>query len=295
MRQNVTSKWHQQHRRRLVFFLAVLLLISLSCNLPTTLPIDNPFEPADYVLTGVAETLAAIEIKEPLPGTDSGLEGTQAPGSITPTPTDPPTTPGDAKVYVSENTNCRTGQGTSFERLMILLKGEEAEAVGVDTSGDYWYIRRPDKLNEFCWMWAEYATPSGAYQSLPVYTQVPTPTPGFEFELIFHSNIGLCGGLYVLQYRINNTGSFTFESWGTSSTDHTGGSNPLPNQQDSFVNISGCVSAGEMANLKPGEANYVNALFTADPTGHDITVAVQICNQDGLGGTCQSMTIRHTP
>lgn len=298
MRQRENSGWHLGRSQSLIFVVAVLVLISLACNTPGMMPVSNQEKPEGFVVTSVAQTLAAIAPIQLPEGTDAGVEGSQTPGETalsTPTPTDLSSTPGVAKIYVSENTNCRTGQGTSFERLMILLKGEEAEVVGVDTSGDYWYIRRPDLPSDFCWLWAEYATPSGPYQSLPVYTQIPTATPGFEFEITYHSNIGLCGWFYTLQYRIENTGSFTLESWKTTSTDHTGGSDPLPNEQDKFFDIAGCAPVGEKVNLTPGEAYYVNAMFDNNPAGHDITVTVQICTEDGLGGTCISKTFRHTP
>lgn len=292
------SKWNQGRSQRLTLIPVLLLVISLACNLPTALPIINPNQQAAFVETSVAATLAAVEIHQPGLETAESPGGTQTPGESTPltqTPTDLLATPGDAKIYMSENTNCRTGQGTVFERLMILLKGEEAELVGVDTSGDYWYIRRPDQPTSFCWLWGRYATPTGPYESVPVYTQIPTPTPGFVYEIAYHSNIGFCGGFYVLQYRITNTGSPTLESWKTSAVDHTGGSIPLPNQQDKFTDISGCVPAAEQLKLSPGETSYVNAMFTNDPVGHDITVTVQICTENGLGGSCLSKTIRHTP
>jgi len=282
----------------LICSIALLVLISLACNLPSTLPINTPDVPGSYVETSVAETLAAVEVQQLPEGTASGLEGTPPPGetsSQTLTPTSDPSADALARIHLSENTNCRTGQGTSFERLIILLKGEEAEVVGVDTTGNYWYIRRPDQPSGFCWLWAEYATPTGPYQFLPVYTPIPTATPGFEFELTYHSNIGFCGGFYVTQYRINNTGSFTLESWKTTSIDHTGGSDPLPNIQDKFYDKTGCALVGEKSKLTPGEAYFVSAMFTNNPTGHDITVTVQICTEDGLGGECIAQKIRHTP
>jgi len=296
MRHKENSSWHQGRLQRILVGFVLIVLISLACNLPTSLPITLPEQIDPGLQTGVAGTVAVLEIDQPPAGTDVGLTGTQTPGvSTTLTPFHSPTSSGSAKVFLSENTNCRTGQGTSFERLTILLKGEEAEAVGIDTSGNYWYIRRPDKLTEFCWLWGGYVTPTGSYESLPVFTQVPTATPGFEFGFIYQAKIGLCGGFHVLQYRINNTGSVTLESWQTSATDHTGGSNPQLNQQNKFVDNTGCVPGGEMANLPPGASNYVNALFNNDPTGHDLTVTVKICSADGLGGSCRSMTISHTP
>lgn len=293
MRQEEYSKLFPRRLRNLAFAVGVLILISLACNLPTELPINLPGQTQSNVETSVDETIAALLIDQLPEGT---AEGTQTPGDpLTSTPTNLSTVSGDVKVYLSENTNCRTGQGTSFERLTILLKGEEAEAVGVDTSGSYWYIRRPDKLTEFCWLWGGFATPTGPYESLPVYTQIPTATPGFEFQITYHSNIGLCGGFYVLQYLISNTGSVTLESWRTTSVDHTGGSVPQPNQQDKFSDISGCLPGGEKPNLIPGDAYYLNAMFINDPTGHDLTVTAQICAMDGLGGPCTSRSLSHTP
>lgn len=297
MSPNEKSRWLYERKQRLIGLVAVAVLISLSCNVPTTLPINNPIKPAGYVETGVAGTLVAIE-NDLLPGgTDSVNGGTQTPGdpsSLTQPPTDLLSTPGAIKVYLSENTNCRLGQGTSFERVTILYKGEEAEAVGVDPSGRYWYIRRPDKFTEFCWLWAEYATPTGPFESLPVFTPIPTSTPGFQFDLTYQKNIGQCGVFYVLQYRILNTGSVTLESWSTTSIDHTGGSNPAPNQQDKFFDRTGCLN-DETPNLTPGQAFYVNAIYNANPVGHDITVNLQICSEDSLGGNCISRMIRHTP
>jgi hypothetical protein len=297
MRENGNSRWRPSLLRKLVFFTAVLVLITLACNLPTSVTIDNPFVDASYIETRVAETLVAWEVNQVPKGTTTTLDGTVLPGeNITPTLTPTGSSPiGEVKLLVSENTNCRTGQGTSFELLMYLLKGEEAEAVGIDTSSKYWYIRRPDQPNSFCWLWGKYATPTGPYESLPVYTPVPTATPGFEFTINYHSTIGICGGFHVLQYQVTNTGSVSLESWRTSTIDNTGGSVPISNQQDKFFDITGCAPVGDTLVLAPGEAYYVNAMFTNDPAGHDLTVTALVCAQDGLGGGCVSRKISHTP
>jgi hypothetical protein len=266
---------------RFYFIASLLIILSLACNMPGQVSESKVQEEPDFVITSVAETIAA--------GTPDGSSP-----SLTPTQTLTPT-PDVAKVYVSKNTNCRTGQGTSFQWLVTLLEGEEAEAVGVDTSGDYWYIRRPDQPTGFCWLWGEYATPTGPYQSLPVYTPIPTPTPGLDFKITYHSNVGSCGWFWVLQYRIDNIGGFTLESWKTTTTDHTGGSDPMENVQDKFYDIAGCTPAGEQVDLTPGEAYYVNAVFDNNPVGHDLEVKIRICTEDGLGGDCVVKKIRHTP
>lgn len=291
-------------RPKLYFMVGLLIVISLACNLPGQVASSQNQNQPGFVETSVAETIAAggssgegepggADTQEQPPADTATPEFTYTP-SLTPTTTLTPT-PENASVYVSQNTNCRTGQGTSFDWLVTLLAGTEAEAVGVDTTGNYWYIRRPDQPTGFCWLWGEYATPTGPYQLLPVYTPIPTPTPGFDFKITYHSNVGNCAWYWVLQYRIDNTGGYTLESWKSTATDNTGGSDPIPNEQDKFYDISACSPAGEQVDLTPGEAYYVNAIFDNDPTGHDLTVKVKICTEDGLGGDCLTKTIRHTP
>jgi hypothetical protein len=295
MKLKESSRQFPKRLQRFVLISSVLILISLACNVPSELPLTIPGQTQSNLQISIDETLSALELAPVPAGTDAGPEGTQAPGDpLATTPANPTLGPGAVTLYLSENTNCRAGQGTDFDRITILLKGEEAEAVGVDTSGDYWFIRQPDKLTDFCWLWGRYVTPTGPYEALPVFTQIPTPTPGFEFQISYHANISPCGGFFVLQYRIENTGSVTLESWQTTTIDHTGGSNPQPNQQNIFMN-NGCVIGGEKANLLPGDAHYIRALFTNNPAGHDLTVTALICAADGLGGGCTSRTISHTP
>lgn len=286
---------------RAFLIIGLLIVLSLACNMPG----QNNASPAGgqdgFVETSVAQTIAA----DGMSPDDQGPEDTAQPPtdtvtpdisltpSLTPTLTYTPT-PEAAMIYASANTNCRTGQGTAFQWLVTLKEGEEAEAVGVDTSGDYWYIRRPDQPTSFCWLWAEYATPSGPYQDLPVYTQVPTPTPGFDFKVSYQKLID-CGLLWGIQYRIDNTGSFKLESWKTTSEDLSGGLTNGPSEQNVFGDYSGCVLSGQQVDLVPGEAYYLNAVFDGDPTGHKIKTKIKICTKDDLGGDCLAKTITHTP
>jgi len=299
MREKVDPREKLGRQGRMLIFIAALLLISLACNIPGRMAENDPEKPEGFVQTSVAETIAAQQGDVSGQDEQTVISSATQPPEITDTPTKSPTatvTPTSevAKVYASANTNCRTGQGTYFQWLVTLKEGEEAEAVGVDTSGDYWYIRRPDQPAGFCWLWGKYATPTGPYQSLPVYTQVPTPTPGFDYKVTYQQTID-CGILWGLQYRIDNIGSFTLESWKTSATDNTGGLTNVPNEQNSFFDYSGCVVAGEQVDLTPGEAYYLNVVFDGDPAGHDVSVKIRICTKDDLGGECLKKEIRHTP
>ena len=295
----------------------MLILLSLACNMPLMArqEDDSQLKQPGFVETSIAETMAALgrqpdaedqsdQVDEDIPPTatftpDNTETSTQTPTvtetpTLTPTVTDTPT-PEVPWVYISENTNCRSGPGKVYDWLITVQQGQEAEAVAKDPLDQYWYIRRPDQESAFCWLWGRYATPEGNTASLPVFTPPPTPTPSMDFSISYHSNIGLCGAVWVLQYRVDNIGAFTFESWKTTETDHTGGSNPQDTQDNTFFEFGGCAPVNVQVDLTPGEASYVMARFNNDPQGHDITTKIRLCTENGLGGECLVKTFRHTP
>jgi len=286
-----------------LFLLVLLVVLSIACNLPIMV---KQAQSPGFVATSVAETMIAFEGDQPPAVNDqSGGDDAEQPATLTFTPeiSDTPSltptatvtpTPEVAMVYASANTNCRTGQGTFFEWLVTLQKGESAEAVGIDTSGEYWYIHRPDQANSYCWLWGKYATPSGPYESLPVYTPIPTPTPGFDYTLAYRE-IYQCGPWWGLQFQINNTGSFTLESWKSTGVDNSGGLSNSPNQQDSFFDGTGCSKVAEQLDLTHGEGSFLNAVFFGNPTGHNITVTIKVCTKNGLAGDCLKKEINVKP
>ncbi len=85
-------------------------------------------------------------------------------------------TPEKPMVTVSENTNCRTGPGKSFDYVGALMIGKLAEVVGQSMDGEYWVIENPDRAG-LCWLWGYYASVTGLTENLTKYTSPPTPTP----------------------------------------------------------------------------------------------------------------------
>jgi hypothetical protein len=289
---------------RIFLIVDLLILLSIACNVPIMASQSNQEKPPGFVETSVAETMRVLDVSQGQNGngqsdqTDDEATETDTPeitdtSTLTPTVTDTPT-PEVAMIYASANTNCRTGQGTDFSWLTTLLAGDEAEAVGIDTSGEYWYIRRPDQPNSFCWLWGKYATPSGPYESLPVYTPVPTPTPGFEFKLTY-SGITQCTSNWLVQFQIENIGSFTLESWESSGTDNSGGLINSPNQQDKFYHFNNCSVISSQNDLTPGEGSYLNAIFSGDSSGHNLTINIKVCSENGMAGECFNKTFDITP
>lgn len=156
-----------------LFFLFILVLAALSCNLPsgTSTPADDQSEnetPSTLPQTenpgqNPTETQSAATLTETLLPSETP--------SITPT-----ATPSIPMVSVSANTNCRKGPGVVYDLLTALLVGEEAEIVGkyTVTDPDYWII---EKDSVTCWLWGEYATVEGDISKLPEMIPPPTPTP----------------------------------------------------------------------------------------------------------------------
>lgn len=302
-------------------WIAVLVLILLisGCNLPMGELEQGESERQTQAAAWVALTVQAVQqteaagqdqpaptaeppTKEPAPGpTDTPFPDASATPPPTPTASLTPT-PDQARVYLSENTNCRTGPGSVYDLLSILYSGDKSEAVAQDPTGDFWYIRNPDAPPSFCWLWGKYATPEGDTASLPVFTPPPTPTPtptvpSMDFKISYTGKKAACSSSSImLVYQITNTGSITLESWKTISTDHTGGTYPKIRSGDKFTDVNGfCLVTSSQEDLTPGESHYVLAFFVGDPGGHDITLEVMICSQNGLSGNCSVKHFRHTP
>ena len=293
----------------MILVVSLIILVSLACNLPTAAKQAAPDNRPGFVETSVAQTMIARNAGGDQGDTGQADQGDQGDDSdptatftpeVTDTPTNTPTitdtpTPEVAMVYSSANTNCRTGPDTAWPAIFTMYEGDSAEAIARGSVGDYWYINIPDQPGKTCVMWGKYATPSGPYELLPEWTPMPTPTPkGLDFTVAFHSYM-TCGANWAVQYRVDNTGSKTIESWSITVTDHTGGSNPFPSSSDTFYDFISCVPDDIQVDLTPGEAYYVLAVFDNDPKGHSITTKVTLCTKDGSGGKCLTKSIKHKP
>jgi len=301
------KKYQNQVRHsssKLFFVISLLILLSLACNLPSMAKsVEGPDETARIEIS-VRETMAALDGDVVSDAEDQSDQDPDTPSetpepditdtpSLTPTASDTPT-PEVAMIYASANTNCRSGQGTVFQWLVTLQEGDESEAVGIDTSGDYWYIRRPDNPSQFCWLWGKYATPSGPWESLPVYTPIPTPTPGADFKLTY-VGITQCTSNWLVQFQIDNIGSQTLESWRSKGTDNSGSLINSVNKQDKFYHFNHCSILTSQNDLTPGEGSYLNVIFSDDSSGHNLTVDIRVCTENGQGGDCFNKIFDITP
>ena len=283
----------------------ILLLASLACT-SQTVSISTP--DAVIINTSIAQTISAAltQTHQPLVPI-TGLESptaTELP-TLSPTATLSPTpiftaTPVIPQITVSVATNCRVGPGKVYDRVGALLVGDVAEVVGMNPTGEYWYIRNPSSNNNgYCWLWGEYATLAGNLSVLPVFTPPPTPTPsststpapGFD---VSYDSLETCSGWWV-DLKLKNTGSIAFRSISITLRD-TVNDTVLSLSADNFTNNDGCSGSSIKDILNPGDVRVVSASpFAYDPTGHKIRATITMCSNKAISGTCVTQVIEFKP
>jgi hypothetical protein len=209
-------------------------------------------------------------------------------------------------ISVSVPTNCRNGPGKVYGRVGALLVGDFAEVYGRDPTNNYWYIRNPDSGPDFCWVWGKYATLTGPFLLLPLFTPPPTPTatftplptltptpsPAFKAEYV---GLDTCSGNWWVEIKLKNKGSIPLKSVNISVND-TVTAVVLVNLADGFTNMDGCLAKTTKDTLGLGDTYLLSApAFTYDPTGHAINVTLTLCSGTGQKGLCVTNKIDFTP
>jgi hypothetical protein len=219
--------------------------------------------------------------------------------SSTATPTYTPT-PIYPTVSVSVDTNCRTGPNTSYDLLGLLKVGEKAEVVGKSTLSDTLVIKLPSNPAITCWLWARYATLSGDISGLPVVPIPPSPTPKYtstpliSFDVSYISTI-LCDDAYRVTFKIVNTGKLTWESNRVTVTDQKNSVTKTVTR-DNFLYYSPACVVNADQNLESGEVGFTTSEgFGPNPEGHAMSANIQVCSENGMGGTCKERMITFTP
>ena len=197
-------------------------------------------------------------------------------------------------ISVSVATNCRVGPGAVYDRVGELLVGQVAEVVGVDPTGNYWYIRNPDSDPEFCWLWGKYADLVGSISALPVYTPAPTPTPNPAFE-VSYASLGACTDQWWADLRLTNTGGVTFKSVSASVRDLTNDA-ALALTANGFKDKDACPGSTTADELKPGDKLiFSTPVFAYDISGHRLRATLTLCSEKDLGGLCATQVISFRP
>jgi hypothetical protein len=275
----------------------VLLIVSLACGLPSapTQDVNSILGTAIMqtmvsALTQTAQAIVPVDIIDTQTATFTPIHTPTE--TLTPSPVFTATAI-VPQVSVSVATNCRVGPGKVYDRVGALLIGQVAEVFGRDATGTYWYIRNPSQSNGFCWLWGEYATVTGNFAALPMFTPPPTPTPMAAFEADF-DGLETCAGWWV-DLKLTNTGGISFASVSLTVRD-TVTDIVVSMYTDVFNNINGCTDSSTKDVLNPGANHIVSApAFAYDPSGHKLRATITLCSRDGQNGTCITETIKFTP
>jgi uncharacterized protein YraI len=138
--------------KRLLYLLCILVCFVSACNLPAAEGTDPQIATAAALTVQAA--LSATPPTSPVTGASSTSPAFSQP-----------------LITVDDVTNCRTGPGTNYERVVQIAAGQQVEIVGVYPPG-YWIVSTNAGI---CWVSAEFATPMGSVQAVPTVTAPPTP------------------------------------------------------------------------------------------------------------------------
>ncbi len=240
---------------------------------------------SDTINTAVAGTVQAMITIPPITNTQSPSQ-TPSPSS-TPIPTETQTpTPPPPMVSVSSATNCRTGPGSNYRLVLSLRPGEVAEVAAKSTVQDYWYIAHPEKPDEFCWLWGEYATVDGDITTLPVFTPEPSPTPSIGFT-VYHYGFLECGDEFVVLTVVNDGGA-TFMTASTRVDDISKSAvihGPRIDRHP-FAKVPADCPPDHGNFFPPGGAAYIVLPLKSFTAGNDAMATIKLCTKDYAGGDC---------
>lgn len=305
----------QNHIR---YFFIILVIISLACAVPSLPVQEQPISNTETSLPVFTETSlptsaptftftpTLIRPTQPTNTSTQPATITSTPlftiNISTGTPTISNTTPDAVTISVSQPTNCRVGPGKAYEIAGTLLVGETAEVFGRDPSNQYWYIPNPDPGIEYCWVWGEYASFTGANMAVPVYTPLPTPTstgtalPDITFD-VKGVKSEKCASDFWIEVQITNTSEnkLAFRSVKIEVEDTDTGTFKL-NSSDGFINRNSCGTYYQTETLEFEKSYTVSGpAFPYNFNGHTLRVFTTVCTEKDLKGICRTIKIAIKP
>lgn len=96
---------------------------------------------------------------------------------ITPTPLSILTRTSTASLKLNDNTNCRAGPGTSFEKLTVIPEGTTVPILARSSDGNYFLVD-PADISESCWVLGELGAVVGDVGSVPLATPAAEASSG---------------------------------------------------------------------------------------------------------------------
>jgi len=85
-------------------------------------------------------------------------------------------TPEGPIIIVPDLVNVRLGPGVEYDKIGVLIAGQQAPAVGRSAGGDWIKIIYPSQFDDYAWVYSRYVVLE-PIQLLPIIEPPPTPTP----------------------------------------------------------------------------------------------------------------------
>jgi hypothetical protein len=85
-------------------------------------------------------------------------------------------TPEGPSIIVPDQVNVRLGPGTNYDKIGVLIAGQEAPALGRSPGGEWILIAYPSPQGDVAWVYAPFVVLDSS-QLLPIVEPPPTPTP----------------------------------------------------------------------------------------------------------------------
>lgn len=297
-------------------YLFILIIASFACGVPTfntpeetiantetSIPVFTETSVPTFLPT-FTFTPTLIRLDKPNTQTPSAtvmftldaITGTPATFASSPTVIDDTVT-----ITVSKPTNCRAGPGKAYEIAGTLLVGEEAIVLGRDPSNQYWYIPNPDPSDiEYCWVWGEYASLTGASLSVAMFTPIATPTatstalPSMRFE-VQARGFDKCNDQWWVNLEITNYSEVTFRSVRVEMIDLSNDTSKF-SSSDGFIRREGCGNYSQTETIAPKKAFvFSGPVFNYNVHGKSMRVFITVCTEKDQNGICNTIKIGAKP
>ncbi len=185
------------------------------------------------------------------------------------------------------NTNCREGPDTDYAIVGHFQRGQTSEVLGTNTYQTWWYIKNPENLEQYCWVWGDTTYVEGETSDVRVVTPPPPPPPGPNFDATFVGYSTCEGGIFAV-FEIENTGATDLQSMSLLII------NTTKEQQLHFTSMMNRPFSAErkacMRNwgyMEPGDTAYVAGdIFTSGYLGDSAQAQIKLCENDSLKGRC---------
>lgn len=262
-------------------------LILSACNMPGGATPTETLPPTPTENTTATAAFAGTQTKQAEPTETPTVTATETP-TLEPSAT---ATPEPPLAEVVRESNCRIGPAGNYELVAKYQVGQMLEVVANDLGAGYQFVQNPEKPEELCYLLTQNIRITGDISVLPKFTPLPSPTAAPYFEVSF-KKFDKCEGKDYANFIVVNAGSLPFRSVYIRVTDQKV-SKSVDHALNAFDQRVGCVLAKNIAPLNSGESGYVASpgFEWGGAREHKLQVAIMLCTEKDLKGTCVTQSL----